>query len=63
MLVLSRKVGQQIVMADGLITLTVVKVRGNTVRLGIAAPDDVSVDRHEVYLSKARERTAPKPGG
>ena len=48
MLVLSRKVGESIVIG-GRISVTVVRVEGETVRLGIAAPADVPVHRQEVY--------------
>ena len=44
MLVLSRNVGQQIRIAEH-IAITVLEIRGNVVRLGIAAPRDVSVQR------------------
>ncbi|WP_413451418.1 carbon storage regulator CsrA [Georgenia phoenicis] len=47
MLVLSRKVGEQIVIGEDIV-LTVVDVRGDTVRLGIAAPRHVTVNRAEV---------------
>lgn len=47
MLVLSRKIGQQIRIGDQ-ITLTVVKSKGNTVRIGIEAPKDVRVVRAEL---------------
>ena len=52
MLVLSRKQGEEIVIGDG-IRLTVVEVKGNRVRLGIAAPIDVRIQRTE--LADARE--------
>jgi carbon storage regulator len=48
MLVLSRKVGEQIVI-DGCITVTVVAVDGNKIRLGITAPPEVRIDREEVH--------------
>jgi len=49
MLVLSRKIGEKIVVpACGLI-IKVVGVKGTRVRLGITAPDDVRVDREEVW--------------
>jgi carbon storage regulator len=48
MLVLSRKVGESIQIADN-IAITVVQIRGDKVRLGIEAPKDVPVNRHEVY--------------
>ncbi len=47
MLVLTRRIGEQIVI-DKNIRITVVAVQGNKVRLGITAPPDVLVDRQEV---------------
>ena len=52
MLVLARKPGEQIVI-DGNIRLTVIAVKGSQVRLGIAAPPEVSVDRKEVHDCRA----------
>ncbi len=48
MLVLSRKVGETIVI-DGCITVTVVAVDGNKIRLGITAPPEIPIDREEVH--------------
>jgi carbon storage regulator len=48
MLVLSRKKNETIVINDS-ITVTVIEIRGDKVRLGIEAPKDVSVHRREVY--------------
>ena len=48
MLVLSRKKNESIIINDH-ITVTVVEIRGDKVRLGIDAPKDVSVHRREVY--------------
>lgn len=47
MLVLSRKKNESIVIND--ITVTVVEIRGDKVRLGVQAPKDVPVHRREVY--------------
>lgn len=47
MLVLARKVGQSIVISDN-IELTVIEVRGEQVRIGIAAPKSISVHRKEL---------------
>lgn len=54
MLVLSRKKNEAIVINDD-ITIVVVEVRGDKVRLGIEAPQHVSVHRQEVYEAIQRE--------
>lgn len=54
MLVLSRKRSESIVINDD-ITITVVEVRGDKVRLGIQAPRDVAVHRKEVLDAIIRE--------
>ena len=48
MLVLTRKPGQSIMIGDG-VEVQVLAVAGEKVRLGIAAPRDVSIFRNEVY--------------
>ena len=48
MLVLSRKKNESIIICDN-ITVTVIEIRGDKVRLGIEAPKNVSVHRREVY--------------
>ena len=48
MLVLSRKLGEEIVIGDN-IRIKVVEIRGGNVRIGIVAPEDVSVDRQEIH--------------
>jgi carbon storage regulator len=48
MLVLTRKLGQSIMIGDG-IEIQVLAVAGEKVRLGITAPRDVSIFRNEVY--------------
>jgi carbon storage regulator len=48
MLVLSRKKNESIVINND-ITVTIVEIRGDKVRLGIVAPKDVPVHRQEVY--------------
>jgi carbon storage regulator len=55
MLVLTRKIDQTIVI-DGTITVQVLGIQGNKVRLGIVAPGDVRVDREEV--ARRREEFA-----
>lgn len=48
MLVLTRKIGQSIVIGDD-IEVVVLEVRGEQVRVGIRAPKNVSVHRKEIY--------------
>ena len=48
MLVLSRKVGEEIVIDDN-IHLMVVAIKGDNVRIGISAPKEVTVDRLEIH--------------
>jgi carbon storage regulator len=48
MLVLSRKKNESIIINDN-ITVTIIEIRGDKVRLGIEAPKDVTVHRREVY--------------
>ena len=57
MLVLSRQRDEIIVIGDD-IEITVVDIRGEKVRLGIAAPPDVAVHRKEVYDAIKREKLA-----
>lgn len=59
MLVLSRTIGQEIVV-DGAVRIRIVDVRGGKVRIGIAAPDDVDVDRREVRQRKVEEALFPR---
>lgn len=57
MLVLSRKDRQRLII-DERITITVVEIRGNTVRLGIEAPAEVPVHREEIYARIAAQPDA-----
>ncbi|HAG62138.1 MAG: carbon storage regulator [Legionellales bacterium] len=49
MLVLTRSIGERLIINDGEIKLSVLEVKGNQVRIGIDAPRDVSVHREEVF--------------
>jgi len=55
MLVLSRKQDEKIIIGDS-ITLMVISIQGDKVRLGIEAPKHVSIHREEVYQAIQRER-------
>lgn len=62
MLVLSRKLGEKIMIGDGIV-VTIVKIDRNQIRIGIEAPGDVPVYREEILPTRAvpaREATASK---
>lgn len=56
MLVLSRKIGERIVMPNCELTITVLAVEGKKVRLGIAAPADLNVYREEVWRQISQQQ-------
>jgi len=61
MLVLSRKKNESIIINDE-ITIVVVEIRGDKVRLGVEAPKEVPVHRREVYDAIRRNEAAAEQG-
>jgi carbon storage regulator len=61
MLVLSRKGGQKVVVGDNVV-ITVLAIRGDTVRLGFDAPAEIPVHREEVRQAIERE-SVTQPAG
>lgn len=57
MLVISRKRGERICLGDDVV-VTVLEVVGSTVRLGIEAPDEVRIYRHEIWEAVRQENQA-----
>ena len=60
MLVLSRKPGEQILVPECGLAVTVLAVEGTTVRLGIVAPADLAVFREEVWRRVSERTPAPQ---
>jgi carbon storage regulator len=58
MLVLSRKKNETLVIREDIV-LTIIEIRGDKVRLGIEAPDDVHVLRGELVGQEPKANTAP----
>ncbi|MCC1495692.1 carbon storage regulator CsrA [Alcanivorax sp. 1008] len=57
MLILTRRVGETLMVGDE-VTVTVLGVKGNQVRLGVNAPKEVAVHREEIYLRIQNEKAA-----
>ncbi|MBX5475015.1 MAG: carbon storage regulator CsrA [Thermoleophilia bacterium] len=57
MLVITRKSGERIRIGDD-ITVTVLEIAGSSVRIGIDAPANVAIYRHEIWEEAARENQA-----
>lgn len=55
MLILTRRISEKLIIGDN-VTITILGVKGNHVRIGIDAPRDVKVNREEVFQRVLKER-------
>jgi carbon storage regulator len=56
MLILTRRISEALVIGDKDIVISILGIKGNQVRIGIAASKEIPIDREEIYLRKQNEK-------
>jgi carbon storage regulator len=59
MLILSRRVGEKLIIGEN-VTITILGVKGNQIRIGIDAPRDIQVNREEIFQRILKKRAELK---
>ena len=59
MLILTRKVGESLLIGDD-VSVTILNIRGNQIKVGIKAPKEVSVHREEIYQRIQQSKEQPE---